>query len=122
MNFLPILLIIAFLLKGNGQNSSNLAEFLKNINLSDLYPLLETFGINKTLLDGLSPDVLNNFQNGNINIASLLPLILPIINKFFQNNTNSSNLESPTVSEGLSPIKDVINDELYTSLEKYFST
>lgn len=118
MNFLPIILIVVFLLNKNGKT----LEMLKDFDFQSISPLLSLFGINEKAIEIISSPEIKNLFQGNVDIKSLTPLISTLISSMKQSTPeNYKNEENPTFeAEYLNPIKDVASEQIYSSLNSYF--
>ena len=118
MNFLPIILIVLFLLNRNGKT----AEFMKDFDFQSISPLLSLFGINQNLIEMISSPEIKNLLHGNIDIKSLTPLLTTLISSMKQSTPeNYEKEENSTYSaEYLNPIKEVASEEVFSSLNSYF--
>lgn len=120
MSFLPLILLLIVLFKRN--NSNFTLDFLKDIDISSLLPILELLGLKGDSLNLLNNDEFKNFLSGNGDIKSLIPLLLPLLKNFTTPTFNSNeNYTENIKSEYLSPIKDIANDDITTTLENYFN-
>lgn len=117
MSYLAIIFIVYALLKGGGNGYSNALNAIKNLDFKTLTPILELFDVDKSIIDALSSaDFTDKFD-----FKTLLPLLTPVISAFI--NKKQFNNDVANVNyDGLSPVKDVFNDEIYNDLEAYFST
>jgi hypothetical protein len=124
MNFLPILLIIFLLYKNK---NATLVELLNNVDIDGLSPLLEIFGVDKTILETISNKEFKDFISGNGSFKALLPL-LPTLLKSFNNFNNGKNYTSEESSayyeeaQNLTPIKDIASEKIMSTLGNYFNT
>ncbi len=118
MNFLPIILIVLFLLNRNDKT----AEFMKDFDFQSISPLLSLFGINQNLIEMISSPEVKNLLQGNIDIKSLTPLLTTLLSSIKQNNQNDyKSEENPTfTAEYLNPIKEVASEEVFSSLNSFF--
>lgn len=122
MNYLIILLLGFLLLSKKSQNVSNI---LNGINLESISPVLETFGVNSDLLNAINSPQIKDYLSGNGNIKDLLPLLTPLLKDFLtKKNTSFSNenmQDFTAKSEYLSPIKDIADESVLTTLGNYFN-
>ena len=119
MNFLPLILIALLLFR---KNDSPILEFVKNIDKESIMPILELLGVNADSLDFLNDENFKNFLDGNGDIKSLLPMLLPLIKSFTAYKTTATNNFSDNIkSEYLSPIKDIASIEITNSLNGFLS-
>lgn len=125
MNFLPIILMLAFMIR---KNPSSFYNILNSIDIESIAPILELFGIDKKIVEELSSTNFQNFINGNGSIKDFLPLI-PIVLKYFNFNKNPSSQSFTdasktdfTLNEELNPIKDIANENIMSTLGNYFSS
>ncbi len=122
MNYL-IILLLGFLLLS--KKSPSVSNILNGIDLENISPVLETFGVNSDLLNAINSPQIKDYLSGNGNIKDLLPLLIPILKEFL-NKKNSSfsgeNVQDFTPkSEYLSPIKDIADESVLTTLGNYFN-
>ena len=115
MNYLPIVLIIAFFMLKN-KDALNL---ISGLDLQTLTPLLNLLGVNEEMLKTLiNPELISTIQSGG-DIKTLLPTIIKTINAF---NSNTSNVATKTnVGENLKPIEEFAGNEVLGALGNYFS-
>lgn len=122
MNYLIILLLGFLLLSKKSQNVSNI---LNGINLESISPVLETFGVNSDLLNAINSPQIKDYLSGNGNIKDLLPLLTPLLKDFLTKKSSSfsgENVQDFTAkSEYLSPIKDIADESVLTTLGNYFN-
>ena len=118
MSFLPIILIVLFLLNRN----DGMKELLGGLDFKSISPLLSLFGVDEKAVDMLSSPELSDLFNGKGDIKSLIPLLSSFVSTM--KNTPSSTLQKPSEStfspEYLNPIKDVASEEVYSTLNNYF--
>lgn len=116
MNYLPIILIVVFLLSNKNSNGNSLSFDLESIT-----PLLSLFGVSPEILNMLSSDAIKNVLNGNADINSLLPLITSFVSNFKPSSfTQAPQTQEPDTSEFFSPIKDLAEDKILSTLGSYF--
>lgn len=118
MSYLPIILIVIFLLGNKG----NLKDFIGDFDFESISPLLSLFGVNENVLQTLSSLDIKNVLQGNADIKSILPLIINLAsNMNTQQNTNATFQDSFTPTpEALEPIKDLAPEQIISSLGNYF--
>lgn len=118
MSFLPIILIIVFLLN----KTDNKLEFLNDIDFESLSPILSLFGVNENILKFLVSDEIKNVLSGNLELKNILPLITSLISSMPKNNDNhfDFNKENFTASEYLNPIKEIASPKILSTLGNYF--
>lgn len=119
MGFLPIILLVSYLLNNNG----NIKELLGGLDLEGLTPILSLLGADNKTMELLSSPQIKEILSGKADLNSLLPLLMSFLgsmNTPFQNNstTNSQSVKS----EYLNPIKDFANSEILSSLGNYFNS
>ena len=122
MNYIYIIILIfLFLKKGN---SSGILDLIKNIDIEAIAPYLEMFGIDKNINENLKNLNLEELLNGKIDLATILPKLMPLLSGFFKSkspfsafNENSATFEN----EYLSPIKDIAGDNIINTFEDIFS-
>lgn len=102
------------MLKGGG----NFKELLSGVDLSSIAPLLTTFGINDSIVKLISSDEVKSLLNGNLDLKTLLPLVMNLASSFSPQQTESAQV-SP---ERLDPIKDVATSQIYSTLGNYFES
>ncbi len=118
-----MLLILIFFLFLRGQNG-NLTDLLSSINLSEIAPILQTFGVDASILEKLNGDEFKSLLSGNFDLKTLLPLITPFLQNFMQNGYNSTptaNFQSAPVSDNISPIKDIAGEEISSIFIDYLT-
>ena len=113
MNFLPIILLIFYMLKGG----SGLKDLFSNLDLNSIAPLLTTFGVDEKLVSTLFSGEFKSLLSGKFDLATLLPLITSLAGNF------NANTPAATIAkaERLDPIKDVAPSQIYSTLGNYFS-
>ena len=118
MSFLPIILIILYLLNSNG----GIKELLGGLDIKSIAPLLSLFGVNEKALDMLSMPEITNLISGKGDIKTLIPLFSSLISsiKSSEPTYKETASESPLQPEFLNPIKDVASEEVYSTLYNYF--
>ena len=118
MSFLPIILIILYLLNSNG----GIKELLGGLDIKSIAPLLSLFGVNEKALDMLSMPEITDLISGKGDIKALIPLLSSLISSI--KSTQPLNSETPSKTtyspEYLNPIKDVAGEEIYSTLYNYF--
>ncbi len=115
MSYLPIILIVVFLLSNKNSNGNELPFDLETIT-----PLLSLFGVSPKISEILSSADIKNVLSGNADIKSLLPLITSLITTLKPNEPPvEQNFESEN-SEFFNPIKDVAEDKIISTLGSYF--
>ncbi len=119
MSFLPIILIIIFLLSKNGKGIPDLTGF----DFESIAPLLNLFGISNDLLKTLTSDEIKKITSGNFDMKSILPLVTSLIETFKSSSTKpfAETPNSTHTPEYLNPIKDVASDEILSSLGNFFN-
>ncbi len=116
MNYLPIILIVVFLLSNKNSNGNPLPFDLESVT-----PLLSLFGVSPEILNMLSSDAIKNILSGNADINSLLPLITSFMSSFKQSqNEYTPQSQTPDNSEFFNPIKDLAEDRIISTLGNYF--
>ena len=119
MNFLPLILIALLLFR---KNDSPILEFIKNIDIESVAPVLELLGVNENSLEILNNENFKNFLAGNGDIKSLLPVLLTLINSLkTTSEPAATNFSDNIKSEYLSPIKDIANIEIENSLSEFLN-
>ncbi len=118
MSFLPIILIVLFLLNRNG----GVKELLGGLDFKSISPLLSLFGMDEKTVDMLSSPELSDLFSGKGDIKSLIPLLSSFMStmKSTPPTTNEKANESSFSPEYLNPIKDVASEEVYSTLNNYF--
>ena len=117
MNVLPILALIFMLLK----DKFDLQSLIKNIDLQSLSPILELFNVDASILNALNGDAFKEILNGNFDLKTLLPLIMPLLTSFLKPNSapfNANNF-SPSFQD-FSIIKDIAGQDVTQAFESYF--
>ncbi|MBE5744372.1 MAG: hypothetical protein E7358_06680 [Clostridiales bacterium] len=116
MNYLPIILIVVFLLS-NKNSTENALPF----DLESITPLLSLFGVSPQISEILSSDAIKNVLSGNADIKSLLPVITSLITSLKSSApTPTPQAEESENSEFFNPIKDVAEDKILSTLGNYF--
>ena len=120
MSYMLLILIIFLFFKGGNENISNL---LSSLNINDLAPILQTFGIDKSVLETLQSQDFKSLLSGNFDLKTLLPLVTPFLKNAMQSNfaTPTSNFENPSFSDNVSPIKDIANEDISAIFVDYLS-
>ena len=119
MNILPLILIALLLFR---KTDSPILEFIKNIDISSISPVLELLGVNADSLEFLKEENFKNFLSGNGDLKSLIPILLPLLKNFTAPKTSyTADFSDNLKSEYLSPIKDIANSEITNSLNGVFS-
>lgn len=115
MNYLPIILITAFLLL----NDKSGKDLLSGIDLEGLSPILNLLGVDenlvKTFLDG---ELLSALKSGG-DIKTLLPTLIKTVSSITANPSFSA--PPNTVEETLTPIEEFAGNEVLATLGNYFS-
>ena len=101
------------MLKGNSFN-----ELFSGLDLNSLAPLLSTFGVDENLIKTLSGEEFKNLLNGNLDLKTLLPLVMNLSSGFSPRQTESAQV----TPERLEPIKDVATSQIYSTLGNYFES
>lgn len=109
MSILPILIGLFLFLKNSQENI--LSQYLSQIDIPSLIEVLKQFGIGEKLLSNIPPDLITNLINGQLDIKTLLPLLI----RFFSQKKEEVN---PPQNY---PINDFnfINGEIKTALYNY---
>ena len=117
MNFLPIILIVVFLLSKKGGNP------LENFDLESISPLLSLFGVSEDVLNILSRDEIKNLTSGNVDLKSIIPLITTLFSQMNKGDSHpiETTFSSENTPEYLNPIKDVANADIISTLGNYFN-
>lgn len=121
MSYMLIILIIILFLKGKG---GNLTELLSSLNINDVAPLLQTFGVDTSILDTLQSQDFKSILSGNFDLKTILPLITPFLTNVMQNNfkpSNSFNFENKSFEDNISPIKDIANEDISSIFIDYIT-
>ena len=117
MNILPIIVLIFLTLK----DKFNFSNLLDGVDLNSLQPVFELLNVDPSILNALNSDTFKDVLNGNLNLKTLLPLILPIINSFSkQTNSAFDNVTADCTYQDFSPIKDIAGQNVTTAFENYF--
>ncbi len=112
MSYMLIILLVFLFLRGNG---GNLTQILSSLNLDDVAPILQTFGVDTSILETLKSQDFSSLLSGNFDLKTLLPLITPLLKNFMQkgfSTTSTANFESQSFSDNISPIKDIANEDI----------
>ncbi len=118
MSYLPIILVVLYLLNKKG----GISELLGGLDVESISPLLSLFGVNKGAVELLSSPELKNVLSGNADIKSIIPLITTIMSTM-KNTPPSAPVSEPQsqyTPEYLNPIKDVASPDVFTVLNNYF--
>ena len=117
MSYLPIVLIVIFLL------SRKNPSILDGFDFESVSPLLSLFGVSEEVLSLLKGDEIKNLASGNFDLKSILPLVTSLFSHI--KSEPSTPVESPPnfsdTPEYLNPIKDVASADIISSLGSYFS-
>ena len=120
MSYLPIILVVLYLLNKKG----GISELLGGLDVESISPLLSLFGVNKGMVELLSSQELKNVLSGNADIKSIIPLITTLMTSIKasepSNQEHTTTTESTFTPEYLNPIKDVASPDVYTVLNNYF--
>ena len=118
MSFLPIILIILYLINSNG----SIKDLLHGLDIKSIAPLLSLFGVNEKALDMLSAPEIIDLISGKGDIKALIPLVSSLISNLKSTPTHAFEKESEKAfsPEYLNPIKDVASEEIYSTLYNYF--
>lgn len=118
MSFLPIILIILYLLNSNG----GIKELLGGLDVKSIAPLLSLFGVNEKALDMLSMPEITDLISGKGDIKALIPLVSSLVSNIKTAQPKMAEMQSQTTysPEYLNPIKDVASKEIYSTLYNYF--
>ena len=118
MSFLPIILIILYLLNSNG----GIKELLGGVDVKSIAPILSLFGVNEKALDMLSMPEIADLISGKGDIKSLIPLLTSLVSSIKSKPTQPvENIYEQSFSpEYLNPIKDLASEEVYSTLYNYF--
>ena len=118
MSFLPLILIALLLFR---KTDSPILEFLKNMDIETVSPILELLGLNQDSLGFLNDENFKNFLSGSGDLKSLIPMLLPLIKNFTTPKTTTADFSEDLKSQYLSPIKDIASSEITDILDGYFS-
>lgn len=116
MSYLPIILIVIFLLNRN----SGVKEVLQNFDFQSISPLLSLFGVNDKVIETMQSPEMKNVINGNIDIKTIMPLLTTLISSVKETSPKESTQEKQYQPEYLNPIKDVASEEVFSTLSNYF--
>lgn len=124
MSLLPLLFLLLF-----SQNNQNfqLKNILENLDVQSLAPVLNLLGINGNAINLLSSPQFKEILNGNANLTSILPSLLPLFSGLFnaENSSDKKNdgAKAPPKDQCfyLSPIEDFANDTVKNGLSDYFA-
>lgn len=120
MSYLPIILIVIFLLGNKG----SLKDFIGDFDFESITPLLSLFGVNEKTVEALTSPDIKNILSGNADLKSMLPIIINLVTELNKNTAKPSNNEfynSPS-PEALDPIKDLAPEQIISSLGNYFQS
>lgn len=118
MSYLPIILIVVFLLSNKG----GVKDFIGNFDFESITPLLSLFGVNEKTVEALSSPEIKNVLSGNADLKSMLPIIINLVtelNKPKPQENSNAYYQAPT-PEALEPIIDLAPEQVITSLGNYF--
>ncbi len=121
MSYMLLFLIIFLFLRGK---SGNLIDLLSSLNLDDVTPVLQTFGVDTSILESLKGKDFSSLLSGNFDIKTLLPLITPIMQTFMQKGfttSQSTNFTSQSFTDNVSPIKDIANEDISSAFIDYLT-
>ena len=107
----------------------SILDFIKDLDINSVAPLLESIGMPKKVIETLCSDDFKCALSGNVTIKQILPLALPLIQAFLEkrakNTSNDYNEHYPQTNysnfERLSPIKEIAGDTITNAFEKYFT-
>ena len=118
MSFLPIILIILYLLNSNG----GIKELLGGLDIKSIAPLLSLFGVNEKAVDILSMPEITDLISGKGDFKALIPLLSSLVSSIKTAEPQTSKIQSENTfsPEYLNPIKDVASEEIYSTLYNYF--
>ena len=119
MSYLPIILVVLYLINKKG----GMSELLGGLDVESISPLLSLFGVDKGTVELLSSPQLKNVLSGNADIKSLIPLITTLMSTMKNNQpaTPQSEAQSEFTPEYLNPIKDVASPDVFSALNNYFN-
>jgi hypothetical protein len=117
MNYLP-LLIFGYLIISN--KKSNYKEILSSLSQDDICTILEYFGVDEINSMAIS-QAIPSLLNGDIDIAKILQIGLPLIGGFLNQRSESVNHSEDFENDDLSTISEIANEEIYSQLKHYFS-
>jgi hypothetical protein len=118
MSYLPIILIVVFLLSNKG----GVKDFIGNFDFESITPLLSLFGVNEKTVEALSSPEIKNVLSGNADLKSMLPIIINLVtelNKPKPQENSNAYYQAPT-PEALEPIIDLAPEQVKTSPGNYF--
>lgn len=116
MSYLPIILVVIFLLNRSG----GVKEVFQNFDFQSISPLLSLFGVNDKIIETMQSPEMKNVLDGNLDIKTLMPLLTTLISSVKENSPAPKTEEKRYEPEYLNPIKDVASEEVYSSLNSYF--
>lgn len=115
MNYIPLLFLILLL---KNSKSSSLKSILSSIDLDSLKPILEMCGLSDSVTQFISSDEFENLLEGNLDLKSLLPLVMPLMSKFSKQNKSGGATETPpTDCHFLQPIENLADEKIKTNLK-----
>lgn len=129
MKILPVLLLLLYFFMKSG-NSDSIKNLISGADLKSLSPVLSLLGVDENILNAVSSDAVKDFLSGKSDIKSLISLLAPIIASLLKKRENSdSAISAPLngekngeIHEGLSPIRDLAGEEIYSTLGNYFNS
>lgn len=117
MNILPIIILLFMLLK----DKFNVSSLLNGIDVDGLAPVFELLNVDPSIINALNSDELKNALNGNLDLKTLLPVIMPLISSFTKNSSKPfENQNLYNKYENFSLIKDIAGQNVTTAFENYF--
>ena len=112
MSYMLIILLVFLFLRGKG---GDISKMLSSLNLDEIAPVLQTFGVDTSILQTLKSQDFSSILSGNFDLKTILPLITPLIKNYMQkgfSSTPTSNFEGQSFSDNISPIKDIANEDI----------
>lgn len=119
MNYLPIIFLILLLKNLKG---SSLKSVLSSIEVDSLIPILEACGLSTDVTKFVSSDEFQRLIEGNFDLNTLLPLIMPLLSKIPTQKVNDKKGDdmkpSPQNCDFLQPIENLADEKIKTSLKE----
>ena len=109
MAIIPILLAVMLFLS---KKQNNFLDLLSSIDISSVMDILKELNIGGEYLNYVTPDMINAFKEGKLDIKSLLPLAI----KFFANKKGENSHPENIVA------MDFMDTEIKTALFNYLKS
>ncbi len=117
MNILPIIVLIFLMLK----DKFDFSNLLDGVDINSLLPIFELLNVDPSIINTLNNDNFKDLMNGNLDLKTLLPVILPMLTSLKKPTSTEFNETSATFTySDFSPIKDIAGQNVTTAFESYF--